>query len=189
MHGGVPDKSRQGRLCGEAGLSLIELLVATTMMLVTAAAAMAIVTLVIRQQPRISEHGHRVQEVRVGLERMTRDLRQTYAVNESSSSHVEVLTWLSATEGQPAVERRVLYQCNAGDCTRQEGPAGGSLGAAVTLITGVTNTDIFSYQPDQVNPSFLRIKLSFDVKENPTDPAGPKTLSDGVQLRNTSLQG
>ena len=189
MHGGVSDKSRQGRLYGEAGLTIIELMAATTMMLVTAAAVLGILNLVTRQQPRISEHRHRVQEVRVGLERMTRDLRQTYAVNESSSNHVEVLTWLRVTDGQPAERRRVLYQCDAGDCTRQEGPAGGSLGAAVTHITGVTNTDVFSYQPDMVNPSYLRIKLSFDVKKGPKDPAGPKTLSEGVQLRNTSLQG
>ncbi len=120
---------------------------------------------------------------------MTRDLRQTYAVNNSSSNQVEVLTWLRTAEGQPAEQRRVLYHCNAGDCTRQEGAAGGNLGAAQIIITGVTNTDIFSYQPDQVNPRFLQIKLRFDVKESPSDPASPRTLSEGVQLRNTSLQG
>ncbi len=179
---------RQGRLQNQSGISVVELTVASAMMLIALTAAGVGLQAMIRQQPRISEHGHRVQEVRVGLEQMTRTLRQTYAVNVSSSNSVEVLTYLKLSEG-PAVQRRVLYHCYAGECTSAEGPVGGSLGSAETIITGVTNTDIFSYQPDLVNPSFLQIKLSFDVKESPSDPASPKTLSEGVQLRNTSLQG
>lgn len=173
----------------ESGLTMVELLVAMGISLITFSAVVAVLEVISRQQPRVSEHGVRVQVARNALERMTRDLRQTYSVNASSSSSLDVLTYKRTGTGQPAEQRRVIFDCSSGACSRQEGPVNGALNAAQTLITAVTNSDIFTYQPDNVNPSVLRIKFTFDVKKDSTDPAGPVTLSDGVQLRNTSTQG
>ncbi len=189
MKKGIFKKSRRGRLLDASGITMLEMLLASSLSLITLMAATSVLMLVTRQQPRVSEHGQRIQEVRVALERMTRDLRQTYLVNASSSTSIDVRTYKRSVQGQPAVQWRVVYNCYSGSCTRQEGPIEDSLGLEQPLITGVTNTDIFSYEPDLVNPSFLRIKLSFDVKESPNDPVGPKTLSEGVQLRNSSSQG
>lgn len=186
MRYGFIKARRNGSLWSQSGISVLELTVASAMSLIALAAAGVGLQAMFHQQPRISEHGQRVQEARVGLERMTRVLRQTYSVNVSSSSYVDVLTYKRVTGGQTAEQRRVVIDCSGTTCTEQEGPVDGALGSAVTFITGVTNADIFNYEPDLVNPSFLRIKLKFDIKENQKDPAGPATLSEGVQLRNIS---
>lgn len=178
------------RVTGNSGVTLLELLVAIGISVITLATALAVLEVVSRQQPRITQHGLRVQQARTALERMTRDLRATYAVNASSSSAVDVLT-LVRPVGLGLQPRRVRFDCSGGVCGRQEGVADpdGQLGAAQTLITGVANTDIFAYQPNNVDPRYARIKFRFDVKANSTDPAGPVTLSDGVQFRNTSTSG
>ena len=189
MKKGIFNKSMRGRMLEESGITMLEMILASAMSLLVLGAALGILMLFARQQPRVSEHGQRVQEVRLALERMTKDLRQTYEVNSSSSTSIDVRTFKRTDSGEHAVQRRVVYDCYSGSCTRQEGPIEGTLGSQQPLITDVTNTDIFSYEPDLVNPTFLRIKLRFDVKESPNDPAGPKTLSEGVQLRNSPSQG
>lgn len=157
--------------------------------LVMMAAVLTVLIVVSRQQPRISAHGHRIQDARVALEQVTRDLRMTYAVNSSSSTYLDVLTYMRVGESLTAEQRHVVYDCSGGSCSRQEGVVDGTLSPAETIFTGVDNADIFSYEPDNVNPHYLRIKFSFDIKNDQTDPTGPATLSAGVQLRNVSNPG
>ena len=173
----------------QAGFSLVELLIASSILIVVLGATLSVLVVAERQQPRITKHGERVQDARNALERMTRDLRQSYSVTAESSASIDVLTYRRTSPNQPAQQWRVVYDCTGGDCLRQEGAPTGALGAAVTLFTGVTNADIFTFQPSNVNPHFVTIKLRFGVKANSTDPASPVTLSDGVQLRNVSVPG
>lgn len=173
----------------QSGITLMELMVAIAISLVTLVAALAALEVVARQQPRISNHGLRIQEARAALEQMTRDLRQTYSVNSSSSASLDVLTYLRTPGGNSSEQRRVVYDCTASSCTRQEGSVDGALAASELIIDEVRNSDIFSYQPDNVNPRYVKVKFSFEIKRDPTDPAQPVTLSDGVQLRNTAVPG
>lgn len=182
-----PGGRRSGatRALGESGTTLIELIVATGVFIVVVAAVLTVLEVMVRQQPRASQHGLRVQEGRAALERMTRELRQTYSVRSASSSSVDVLTYERQAAGQAAVQRHIFYDCSTGDCTRQEGPVNEELDPLVqSIFTGVTNGDIFSYSPSNVDPNYVRVKLTFDVKANSTDPQGPVTVTDGVEMRN-----
>lgn len=172
----------------ESGVSLIELMVGISMSLVVLAGGLVTLELATRQQPRINERGDRIQESRAVLERITRELRQTYAVNASSSSSLDVYTYKGTGDSSAAQQTRVVFDCSGGSCTRQQGDvSGGALDSADELIEGVTNADIFTYTPDNVNPEYVQVKFTFEIKREASDPTDDVTVSDGVQLRNAAV--
>ena len=77
------------------------------------------------------------------------------------------------------MQRHVRYECLSGACTRYEGPVGGSLGTGETVITGLQNADVFFFEPDNVNPTYVDVKLQVSVP-NATNPI---VLDGGFALR------
>jgi len=172
-----------GRFAGrdrEAGLTLVELLVATAMSVILVGAACTMLISAVRQQPK-----------RYVLERMTREIRNGVVVYSATGSSVEFKTRVrhktcggSAQEsaGVAAIECRVTYSCTTTACTRTETApeVPGSSGTPIPLVGNLDSSSVFNYEPSPPStPTYVGITLHI---ENP-EGEGELTVTDGAGLR------
>ena len=173
----------------QSGFTLIELLVSITVMIVLAGAAVGLLQVAVRSEPRIAERTESVQQARALMERVTQELRQGYGIDTALSSQLDILTYLKRTScGGPAASSaipcRVTYTCTSGICTRTElNPDGSGGGPTVQLVEGLSSSDVFEYLPGASQPDYVEMRLSFPAREG--DDA--ITLDDGVALRNSGV--
>lgn len=153
-----------------------------TLLLVVGGTVLTMFDIGVRTEPKITQRSQRIADGRAALERMTRELRQTYSVRTTGSTEIDVLTYLRSGSAS-AVERRVLYQCGDGACLRSEAAPNEAFGGSGTMfIDDIANSDVFSYTPNTISPEFVKVKLVLSI------PGQDRTitLSDGVNLRNTT---
>lgn len=173
----------------ESGLTLIELMIAATLGLVVVGAAMTVFVGVIRSEPRTTSKVTAIQEARVTVDRITRELRQGFDTPTTLPGQLAIVTYVKeATCGGAAASSsivcRVTYTCATGVCTRRVSqPDGSAPGPAIRVADGLASTSVFSYLPNQVEPTYVGVTLAFA-----TDGA-PVTLGDGVALRNSDEGG
>jgi type II secretory pathway pseudopilin PulG len=171
----------------ERGLTLIELLVSMSMLIGILTGAMTLLVGMMQKQPGLSDRSEQVSEARIALERMVRELRPGYAVDSptGTANTVSFRTYMRRTCAGVSTTTvtlcRVTYTCTASTktCTRRiANPNGTSPTAPVPLITGVTNTNVFTIQGSYVGIRFVM----------PTeDGRGALTVTDGARLRNAPL--
>jgi Tfp pilus assembly protein PilW len=189
----------------EAGLTLVELLVASAMSVVLLGAIGSMVISTMRVQPKISKSAQNVSSGRWVLDRMTRELRNGIRVDQATASKLSFLTYVRhATCGGtttlsstvPSIKCEVTYQCTATACTRTEAADGVYTGTARTMFTGISSSSIFCYVPSaETDPltcgaAKAPAEVTYvSVRLNLPDPsgAGSLTVSDGASLRNATL--
>ena len=178
----------------ERGVSMVELLVFTMMLLVVLGAGMTLLIVAVRSQPRISDRDFAIQQGRVLQERFARELRQSSLVEQTpapTSSSITFDTYVRRTQcggavetdpTKPAIACKVTYTCTAGACDRTEAPLPGQPGTTTTeqLVSGLSSSAVFGYSPDSTNPDYVTMRLVFPA-EGGDDAV---TLEDGVDLRN-----
>ena len=81
---------RRPEASGEAGFTLVELLVATAAALALMGTLVMVMTSLIRAQPEAEERAGQIQEARVMLERMVRELRQGTPVTGATASPTQL---------------------------------------------------------------------------------------------------
>lgn len=174
------------RLADARGYSLPELLVAMVIGLIVSAAGATMVIVALQTQPRASERAAQIQQGRVMLESITRELRQGQSIVGLSASGLEVLTYVPvASCGAPAVGDarlcRVSYTCDAATCTRIERDAdGGGTPRTHLMVSGISGPGVFSFQGDPTDPAFVGVRLVFPQEGGEESV----TLEDGAALRN-----
>ena len=152
----------------------------------------ASLTLIVGTQPRIADRSSQIQDGRVMIERITRELREGSSIESPTASGVSFLTYVRTTQcgaaqpppssATPAIQCRVTYTCTAGRCVRSEAPptAPGS-GTTKTLLDGLRSSQVFSYTP-VTNPDYVSVTLEY-----PGEEGGESiTLTDGAAMRNTA---
>ena len=178
----------------ERGVTLVELLVFTMMLLFVLAAALTLLIVAVKSQPRISDRNFAIQEGRVLQGQFARELRQSSLVEETpapTSSSITFNTYVRRTQcggavetnpAKPAIACKVTYTCTAGACDRTEAPLAGQPGTTTTeqLVSGLSSSAVFGYSPDSTNPDYVTMRLVFPA-EGGDDAV---TLEDGVDLRN-----
>lgn len=182
---------RLRRCDSEAGLTLIELLVAATMSVIVVGAATSMLISAVRQQPEISQSSQDISTTRYVLERMTREIRNGIAVvaKESSSSTLAFTAYTrhaicgstgSLASGESARICKITYSCSATGCTRAEAASTATgAGTAVPLIGGIDNAKVFSYSPDLEEATFVGVTLRIPERDGDEH----LTISDGATLR------
>lgn len=170
----------------EEGWTLLEMLVAVTVGMLVLGGAVTMLMGAVKSGPRASAKVEAVQEGRVALERITRELRQGLDVVSAGSSELKLLTFVkeSPCGGSPsstATACLVTYSCTAGTCTRVAAqPNESSPGPTRTVVTDLANTSVFGYTPSAAAPEYVAVEFSFD-KAQGTDPV---VLADGATMRN-----
>ena len=177
----------RARLKEARGFTLPELLIATVLGLIVVGAAVAVFTVSVNNQPRISSKSAAIQQARTAMERMTRELRQSSTVPTATPSQLSIVTYVhSATCGgasaNTAISCRVTYACSAGACTRTEArPDGASPGPAVRIVSGLASNNVFTFAPSAGAPGYVGATFAFPG----TGGEDAITLSDGSAIRNS----
>jgi hypothetical protein len=150
-----------------------------TIGLVVMGAGVMMFTAAIGSQPKQSARLDKVQDARTTSERIVRELRQGSDAPTATSSQLSIETYC----GGGASPCRVTYTCTAGTCTRVEAqPDGTSPGPATAVVSGLSNTIVFSYSPSSSAPRWVGITLQFPA-EGGDDAI---TVEDGAALRNSA---
>jgi Tfp pilus assembly protein PilW len=191
----------------EAGLTLVELLVAAAMSVVIVGAASSMLISAVRDQPKISKRAQNISSARWVLDRMTHEIRNGIAVDPeaASASSVSFETYVRrascggealAEASAPSIPCQVTYTCTTTACSRVEAEPGVETGTAKTLFEGIDSSAVFCYVPSgEANPStcgpageeaptYVRVTLHIPNPEGP----GDLTISDGASLRNATLE-
>ncbi len=179
----------------EAGMTLVELLVAAAMSVVLVGAATSMLISAVHSQPELSERSQAISTARWVLERMTREIRNGVSVYDAAGNRVVFLTQVRRTAcggavpsspATPAIKCQVTYECSTAStttCTRTETVPEGTGGTPVQIITGLDDDEVFSFSPDAEAPTFIGVTLNLP---NP-DGTGNLTVSDGAELRTLAL--
>lgn len=173
---------------GERGLTLVELLVAASLGLLVVGGAMTMFIGAVRSEPRTAAKVGAIQQARVTIERVSRELRQGLEVPTSpapTASHLEIVTYVKTTgcggeAGGESIACRVIYDCEGDACTRAVAePDGGNPGPAVTVATDLADAGVFSYAPSAADPAYVGVEFALA-----NEGGDPIVLDDGVALRN-----
>jgi Tfp pilus assembly protein PilE len=166
---------------GERGLGLVELLVVLPMMTVVLLGIYALYNVGVKGQRQNSARVAALVRQQNGLERMTREMRQAISFTPVSSQILDAETYVRPTSGGASVERHVRYDCGGGACVRSEGdPGATTFASSETVISNIQNADVFFFEPDNVSPTFVEVKLEVQVAE----AKHPIVLQGGFGLRN-----
>jgi Tfp pilus assembly protein PilW len=191
---------------GEAGLTLVELLVAAAMSIIVVGAASSMLISAVRDQPALSKRAQNISSARWVLERITREVRNGIEVNRTTAtaSSVSLRTYVrrstcggavSSNAKVPAIPCQVTYSCTATACSRREAGPGIESGTAVTVFKGIDSSAVFCYVPSAnanpticgpagtTAPTYVGVTLHIP---NPGG-SGDLTVSDGASLRNATL--
>jgi type II secretory pathway pseudopilin PulG len=166
------------------------------MSVIIVGAACAMLISAVREQPKLSKKTQEISTARYVLERMTREIRNGTQVYSASGSQVEFETQVRRTAcggtvqsdpSDPSISCRVTYSCTTTACTRTETDPGtpGSEGTPTVLVSGLDNADVFNYEPNLEEPTYVGITLHI---ENP-EGRGELTVTDGAGLRIHSYLG
>lgn len=194
----------------EAGFTLIELIVAITMMVIVVGASVSLLITSFRSQPKISANANRVGTARVAMNKLVNEIRQgvvgsvTTPVNSTPTGQLALTTYVDSSCGAsgPPGLCRVIYSCATsaalqtpgnGVCTRRTEATNGSLGNVETVASGISNpTQVFRGMRATSNcpgasaslvTTYVAVTLTFpgaDTGETST------TLADGAGLRSCS---
>jgi Tfp pilus assembly protein PilW len=172
-----------GRLRGEGGFTLPELLMASMLGLLVVGVAATMFVAAVRSQPNLNTKGIRITQARVLAERMVRELRQGRTVYTATATQLSFLTHLyNASCGSASGGFcRVTYTCTTGGtCTRvQAKPDGSSASSPATVVTGLANGNVFSYLTGSGGTNFVTVTFQYPAQNGGT---GVK-VSDGAALR------
>ena len=169
----------------ERGFSLVEILAVLPLMLLVFFAIFQLYNVSVREQSRGDARVRGIINQKNGLERISRELRDSVAVKYQNS---EVIDAQISSGG-----RWLRYDCSGTSCKRYEGPAQGSFDTGpIPTITDLQSAEFQTLSnsggtlvPDFVNPTYVTVTLRVKVK----DATNPIVLSDGFNLRNLTNPG
>lgn len=111
---------RESRLREEAGFTLIEMMMTAVLLSVILGAVTAVLNQTAKSAARDTERNHAINELRVGLTRMTTELRQAYKIHGCGTATPETCTMTDyartidfSIRARDKVPRRVIYDCTA----------------------------------------------------------------------------
>jgi type II secretory pathway pseudopilin PulG len=181
---------------GEAGITLVELLVASAMGVVLMGAVASLVISAMRDQPKISKQAQTISTARWVLARLTREIRNGIRVDQATASAVSFETYVRHTtcggstqlaDTAAPIPCEVTYTCTTTSCSRIEANPKVYVGTAIPIFKGINSNNVFSYTPAPEPPqaaTYIKVTLQMP---NPGGPAA-LTVSDGASLRNATLR-
>jgi Tfp pilus assembly protein PilV len=199
--------SRFGALDREAGVTMVEVLVATVMSLVVVGGATAMLISAVRAQPQQSKQAENITTARWQLDRITRELRDGISVTSghAKTSEVSFLARVRHTScggsvptssSATSIVCQVTYTCTTTSCTRIEANEGKFTGTPETIVTGINSSSVFCFVPstktdptecgpaqEATTPTYVGVTLHVP---NPAG-SGALTISDGASLRSATL--
>lgn len=190
---------------GEAGFTLVELLVASMMGVILLGVAGSLVVSAMKDQPRLSKRANNISTARWVMERLTREIRNGVAVDKATASSVSFRTYVRRTScggsgtpasGSPSIKCEVTYTCSTTSCSRIEAKEGVYTGTTTKVFSGIDSSNVFCYVPStNTDPltcgpapaapsSVTYVGVTLHI---PNSSGSGLTASDGASLRNAVL--
>jgi type II secretory pathway component PulJ len=159
------------RRTDESGFTILELVIATALLMLVFVVMFNTLWSVQRSEAFTRGRTAAMDNMRVSLNRITKDLRQANDINGTPTpSHLDVDTYIN---GAPA---HVVYDVTGGTITRKV-----NSGAAVAMHKELTSNAIFTYDPSPDSPDTVTIEV---VVKRSNLPDTTLTLSSEIELRN-----
>ena len=185
--------ARLRRSRGDAGFTLVELLVASAMGVVVMGAVASLVISALRDQPKISQQAQNITTARWVLERLTHEIRngvdasaKPIPAKSPSRPTCDIPPAASTADlpsASPAIKCQVTYACTTTACSRTEAAPGIYTGTPRPIFSGINSSQVFTYAPNTTEATYVKATLSLP---NPSG-TGALTVSDGASLRNATL--
>ncbi len=174
----------------DRGFTLVELLIAVSMMVIIVGATVSLFVSTIKDQSRVTASADQVGQARVALRTIIEDVRQGSTIATAKAEELKLKTYVHASScssspspSAAAIQCNVTYKCeketgkSTYQCTRtSEG------GTTVKVATGLSSNAVFTYAPNSTSATFIAAKLTL-----PGSTGAPgTTLENGAALRNSS---
>jgi type II secretory pathway component PulJ len=167
IHGPPHGPGHRSRLGAEAGFTLIELLIATGLAITLLGGTFAILESSQRIQARDTELALTLQEGRVGIARMLREIRQASKVEEANANSIFFLATLGGKKW------KVKYDCGVAqagtsfhECVRYATEGTTLPGTGASILREVLNETaadlsdpVFVYSPSKAAPTLATVKI------------------------------
>ncbi|MFA5785529.1 MAG: hypothetical protein WDA71_00850 [Actinomycetota bacterium] len=169
-----------GRREAEGGFTVVELMITVALMAVIIGATLGVLESVMRSSSFSQQRGEAIDQVRLAMDSMTKEIRQTAKVHPSTASSLDIDTYRN---GQVT---RVVYSVSGSLLYRTAG------GGSRQIVSKLKSPDIFSYYyagaqtPQATAPGtspLTQIAITFPL--GLTNPATDIVLSSAIQLRNS----
>lgn len=183
------------RFKNQDGFTAIELVVALAVSMVVFGAALGVLEVGAPQANREVLRAQALDDVRTGMARMARELRQADTVNSASANVLDVNASLAGTQ------QRLVYVCNATSptagfraCRRYTGPVNGAVSGGAVIVDRLTNgssaNPVFTYSPSAVRPLTVKIRAVVPARgESKSGYVHSVVLEDGAFMRNLDWSG
>ncbi len=183
-------------LRAEHGFTLIEVLIAASVMALVLGVLMGPLVLAGRDQARDANYATAQQRARTGLNEIVRQVRQSWQVLATTPNSVEM------NVAQGGVSDVVYYECDIPqphtsyrECVRVTAPAGSQLPSLSTgtvvvtnLLNGTTSNPVFSFAPSPVAPYYMTATAQVPASGGSSNGlAHSMTFSDGALMRNLNV--
>jgi prepilin-type N-terminal cleavage/methylation domain-containing protein len=180
----------------EAGFTIVELMVTSAILLLVFTATMTALLAGQRATDFSTRRGQTQDDVRLSMDRLTKDLRQATRFNTNfaapGSWTDDDLDFLTYTVASPDVPVRVRWRVTGTTLSRQEWRPDGTSAGALTMLQAVTPPgagvpDLFSCDvqaPDAVTGTPVPWQITVTVTVDLVDPDGTYSTQTQVQLRN-----
>ena len=185
---------------GEAGFTIVELMVTSAILLLIVTATMAVLVAGQRATDFSTRRGQTQDDVRLAIDRLTKDLRQvtrfntTFPASGSWTGHD--LDFLTYTPANPDVPVRVRWWVSGTTLSRQEWRPDGTSAGTLALLQAVTPPgagvpDLFYCDvlqgSDAVTGTPVPWQITVTVTVDLVDPGATYSTQTQVQLRNLQI--
>lgn len=154
----------------ECGTTLAELVVTIALLLVVSGTLLGAWSSMQRSEAFVSGRAATLDEMRITMNGLTKDVRQAYNVTSATADRLEIDTYRL---GEPV---HVVYAASGTSLTRDDDHAG-----PFEIQPGLSSTTVFEYLPSSASPEVVTITLSVVP---PDEPETVVTVTSEVRLRN-----
>jgi type II secretory pathway component PulJ len=157
------------RLDREDGVTVVELMVTVAVMAIVVAAVMSVWLRGQTESNTVNARSNDLNDTRLAMQLMTKDLRQAAAVHTDTASTIDVDTYVNG------VKHRIAYTASGSNLTRSVDGVN-----AQRLLSNLANTNLFTYS--FVGSTLHQITILLTV--NTSSHEGTLDLQSEVETRN-----
>jgi type II secretory pathway pseudopilin PulG len=178
---------------GEGGFTMIELLVATAMMVIIVGATVMMLTSVMRQSPKIASRSDQIGSARNAIEKITGEVRQGKEATSTGPSQMTLKTFCHSGSGAGA-ECTVSYSCGVESGKSTYACSRTISGKTTKVVGGLASSEEFCFYPNTGTtecgpasttalPRYVGLKVRFP-QPSPTETQ--TVLEGGAALHNST---
>ena len=156
----------------DEGFTLVELVIVTGLLMTVMVSILSVFTVVQRASVRQGARSQESDQVRLAIERMTKEIRQASDIRAGSSA--TFLDFDSFVNGTPT---HITYTTTGGQISRI------AAGYTTVLLERLADTNVFAYDPSVTTPSVITLTVSAKPEFYNSDST-IITLTSEVKIRN-----